>query len=136
MGQTVTWIAPYSFNQKVPGDVDFRVMLTFLEYYTTMLGFVNYKLYHDNNLHYPPKYGPLSVSDERRRIFYFKLLDVYCSTLSFWSNFAVDAYDTQAHTVLIPFDVLLTFCFVLCLPFSQARHCSRGDGWWLELICH
>lgn len=56
MGQTITWIAPYSFNQKVPSDVDFRVMLTFLEFYTTMLGFVNYKLYSDLNLHYPPKY--------------------------------------------------------------------------------
>jgi pescadillo protein len=57
MGQTVTWIAPYSFNQKVPSDVDFRVMLTFLEFYSTMLGFVNYKLYSDLNLHYPPKYA-------------------------------------------------------------------------------
>lgn len=56
MGQTVTWIAPYTFNQKVPSDVDFRVMLTFLEFYTTMLGFVNFKLYNDMNLHYPPKY--------------------------------------------------------------------------------
>lgn len=57
MGQTVTWIAPYTFNQKVPSDVDFRVMLTFLEFYTTMLGFVNFKLYSDMNLHYPPKYA-------------------------------------------------------------------------------
>ena len=56
MGQTVTWIAPYTFNQKVPSDVDFRVMLTFLEFYTTMLGFVNFKLYNDLNLFYPPKY--------------------------------------------------------------------------------
>jgi pescadillo protein len=61
MGQTVTWIAPYSFNQKVPSDVDFRVMLTFLEFYTTMLGFVNYKLYSDLNLHYPPKYAKYAL---------------------------------------------------------------------------
>eukprot|EP01134_Creolimax_fragrantissima_P001577 CFRG1577T1 len=61
MGQTITWIAPYNFNQKVPDDVDFRVMLTFLEFYTTMMGFVNYKLYNSINIHYPPA---LDVSRE------------------------------------------------------------------------
>ena len=38
-----------------PSDVDFRVMLTFVEFYTTMIGFVNFKLYNMLNLHYPPK---------------------------------------------------------------------------------
>ena len=40
---------------QLPEDVDFRIMLTFIEFYTTMLGFVNYQLYHSMNLHYPPK---------------------------------------------------------------------------------
>ncbi|CAG8453632.1 1007_t:CDS:2 [Paraglomus occultum] len=53
-GQTVTWIVPYLFSQRVPDDVDFRVMLTFLEFYQTLLGFVLYKLYADENLKYPP----------------------------------------------------------------------------------
>ncbi|KNC86728.1 hypothetical protein SARC_01148 [Sphaeroforma arctica JP610] len=61
MGQTITWIAPYNFNQKVPDDVDFRVMLTFLEFYVTMMGFVNYKLYQHINIRYPPA---LDVSKE------------------------------------------------------------------------
>ncbi|CAB5396313.1 unnamed protein product, partial [Rhizophagus irregularis] len=30
-GQTITWLVPYQFSQQVPDDVDFRVMLTFLE---------------------------------------------------------------------------------------------------------
>jgi len=38
-----------------PADVDFKVMATFLEFYTTLLGFVNYKLYSDLGLVYPPK---------------------------------------------------------------------------------
>lgn len=38
-----------------PSDVDFKVMLTFVEFYTTMIGFVNFKLYSMLNLHYPPK---------------------------------------------------------------------------------
>ncbi len=54
-GQTVTWIVPYHFTQKLPADVDYRVMLTFLEFYETMLKFINFKLYNSLNLKYPPK---------------------------------------------------------------------------------
>jgi len=54
-GQDITWIVPYQFSQQVPTDVDLRVMMTFLEFYQTLLGFVNYKLYTDMNLIYPPK---------------------------------------------------------------------------------
>lgn len=38
-----------------PTDVDYRVMATFTEFYTTLLGFVNFRLYHSLNLLYPPK---------------------------------------------------------------------------------
>ncbi|KAJ3291589.1 mRNA-binding ribosome synthesis protein nop7, partial [Borealophlyctis nickersoniae] len=54
-GQSVTWIVPYQFSQQVPRNVDFRVMQTFLELYETLIGFVNYKLYTELNLVYPPK---------------------------------------------------------------------------------
>lgn len=40
-----------------PTDVDYRVMATFTEFYTTLLGFVNFRLYQSINLHYPPKVG-------------------------------------------------------------------------------
>lgn len=32
--------------QVLPTDVDYRVMLTFLEFYSTMLRFVHFRLYH------------------------------------------------------------------------------------------
>jgi hypothetical protein len=35
-------------------DVDYRIMLTFLEYYETLLGFVLFKLYNQLGIHYPP----------------------------------------------------------------------------------
>ncbi|SCV70405.1 BQ2448_1799 [Microbotryum intermedium] len=80
-GQTVTWLVPYMFTQtvsylgfapkgtlwegwwlrfdllfsQIPSDLDYRIMLTFLELYQTLLGFVFYKLYTDINLIYPPK---------------------------------------------------------------------------------
>jgi pescadillo len=74
MDQNVTWIVPYQFTQtvtinfhfthyphirltrgpQVPPDVDLRVMMTFLELYQTLLGFVFFKLYTDAGLVYPP----------------------------------------------------------------------------------
>ncbi|KAJ3567359.1 hypothetical protein NP233_g6415 [Leucocoprinus birnbaumii] len=54
MDQTITWLVPYQFTQNIPSDVDVRVMLTFLELYQTLLGFVFFKLYTDAGLVYPP----------------------------------------------------------------------------------
>ena len=74
-GELVTWITPYSFSQQVPSpppqhthtnqllslqmptDVDFRVMLTFVEFYATLMGFVNYRIFSSLNLKYPPQVG-------------------------------------------------------------------------------
>ncbi|QSL66950.1 hypothetical protein MERGE_001337 [Pneumocystis wakefieldiae] len=53
-GQDVTWLVPYKFSQRIPVDVDLRIMLTFLEFYQTFVGFVNYKLYTDSGFTYPP----------------------------------------------------------------------------------
>ncbi|XP_039188527.1 pescadillo homolog [Crotalus tigris] len=55
LGQLITWITPYAFSHNHPTDVDYRVMATFTEFYTTLLGFVNFRLYQTLNLHYPPK---------------------------------------------------------------------------------
>lgn len=54
LGQSVTWLVPHQLVQVLPLDVDYRVMLTFLEFYETMLQFVNFKLYHMIGLRYPP----------------------------------------------------------------------------------
>ncbi|EPY80181.1 pescadillo isoform 1-like protein [Camelus ferus] len=43
------------YQAEHPTDVDYRVMATFTEFYTTLLGFVNFRLYQSLNLHYPPK---------------------------------------------------------------------------------
>lgn len=55
MGQPITWLVPHKFCPVIPSDVDFRVMLTFLEFYLTMVKFVCFKLYHDQGWVYPPK---------------------------------------------------------------------------------
>jgi pescadillo len=62
-GQDVLWLVPYKFAQKVTGDVDFRIMGTFVEFYTTLLGFVNFRLYTSVGLVYPPRFD--KKSDDR-----------------------------------------------------------------------
>jgi len=54
MGQIVTWVVPHQFAYDPPESVDIKLMSIFVEFYTTMLGFVNFRLYHNLNLQYPP----------------------------------------------------------------------------------
>ena len=61
-GQDVMWLVPYRFVQRVTGDVDYRIMGTFVDFYATLLGFVNFRLYTSIGLVYPPKFD--SVRDE------------------------------------------------------------------------
>lgn len=63
MGQLITWLVPYQFAHDHPTDVDYRVMATFTEMYTTLLGFVNFRLYHSLNLLYPPKLDSKAESE-------------------------------------------------------------------------
>ncbi|EAA35515.1 hypothetical protein GE21DRAFT_1772 [Neurospora crassa] len=58
-GEDILWLVPYKFNQRIVGDVDFRIMGTFVEFYMTLLGFVNYRLYSSIGLKYPPKFDQL-----------------------------------------------------------------------------
>ncbi|TYZ60881.1 hypothetical protein PybrP1_001453 [[Pythium] brassicae (nom. inval.)] len=54
-GQTVTWLVPHQFTPTVDKRVDVRVMLTFLEFYEVLLKFVNFQLYTELGIAYPPK---------------------------------------------------------------------------------
>ncbi|KAL1390991.1 ribosome biogenesis protein Pescadillo [Phyllosticta capitalensis] len=56
-GQDILWLVPYKFVQRMPTDVDFRIMGTFVEFYTTLLGFVNFRLYTSIGFVYPPKFN-------------------------------------------------------------------------------
>lgn len=62
-GQDILWLVPYKFVQRVTGDVDFRIMATFVQFYTTLLGFVNFRLYNSIGLIYPPRFD--TNSDEQ-----------------------------------------------------------------------
>ncbi|KAF2202500.1 hypothetical protein GQ43DRAFT_479827 [Delitschia confertaspora ATCC 74209] len=62
-GQDILWLVPYRFVQRTGGDIDFRIMGTFVEFYTTLLGFVNFRLYTSLGLVYPPKFD--AKSDEQ-----------------------------------------------------------------------
>ncbi|XP_067622225.1 pescadillo homolog [Eurosta solidaginis] len=58
-GQKVSWIMPhnYPFKPHSKAEVDFKLMSIFVEFYTAMLGFVNYRLFNSNGYTYPPNFG-------------------------------------------------------------------------------
>ncbi|ODV90615.1 hypothetical protein CANCADRAFT_37612, partial [Tortispora caseinolytica NRRL Y-17796] len=60
-GQEITWVVPFKFTPNVPTDVDFRIMLTFLEFYTTLIRFVLFKLYTEAGYVYPPRADPEKI---------------------------------------------------------------------------
>ncbi|KAL3270271.1 hypothetical protein HHI36_009324 [Cryptolaemus montrouzieri] len=69
-GQTVTWIVPhhFSFEPQNRAEVDFKLMSIFVEFYTVLLGFVNFRLYHSLNLYYPPKFPGISPNNIEKQL--------------------------------------------------------------------
>lgn len=62
-GQDILWLVPYKFVQRTGADVDLKIMSTFVDFYTTLLGFINFRLYTSIGLVYPPK---LNVESEEQ----------------------------------------------------------------------
>lgn len=69
-GETVTWIVPhhFSFEPRQKSEVDFKIMSTFVEFYTILLGFVNFRLYHSLNLYYPPKFNSIAQAESEKAL--------------------------------------------------------------------
>lgn len=65
-GELVTWIVPhyYPYQPQAKSEVDFRIMANFVEFYSVMCGFVNFRLYHSLNLAYPPQFNVSLDSEE------------------------------------------------------------------------
>jgi pescadillo protein len=55
MGNEIVWLNPFNHPQKMTFEVDYSIMLNFLELYTSLLKFVNFKLYKDIGMEYPPR---------------------------------------------------------------------------------
>lgn len=53
MGQIITWVVPHQFVIDRVSNVDLNVMKTFAEFYVTLMGFINYKLFKSINAVYP-----------------------------------------------------------------------------------
>jgi len=53
LNYNVRWIVPHSFTQRLPKDIDYKVMSTFFEFYECLLDFVLFKLYNDMGVKYP-----------------------------------------------------------------------------------
>ncbi|XP_036369120.1 pescadillo homolog isoform X2 [Octopus sinensis] len=56
-GTKVNWVIPHAVAHNYATDVDYKIMETFVEFYTTLMGFTNYRLYNSVNLYYPPQFN-------------------------------------------------------------------------------
>ena len=52
-GNKINWVEPYPFAQKLPFDVDYKVILSFNEFYSVLMKFVLFRLYKENGLNFP-----------------------------------------------------------------------------------
>ena len=53
-GEEITWLNPFSHPQKIAYEIDYEIMNDFLELYISLMQFVNFKLFKDIGLDYPP----------------------------------------------------------------------------------
>jgi len=71
MGNEITWLCPFNYPQKLSFEIDYEIMLSFLELYTNLMKFINFKLFKDIGIAYPP---PIENIDEP--FFGFSSLDI------------------------------------------------------------
>jgi len=71
-GEDILWVVPYKFKLNTAGDIDFRIMGTFVEFYMTLLGFINFRLYKELGLRYPPLFDK-AKDDENAELGSFSL---------------------------------------------------------------
>jgi len=62
-GELVTWIVPFKYTQKISKNVDYKVMLSFLEFNEVLLSFINFKLYHSLGMTYPPVFDTVKFEN-------------------------------------------------------------------------
>lgn len=68
-GELVTWIVPhyYPYQPQAKDEVDFNIMSDFTYFYSYAAGFINYRLYQQINLVYPPQFN-VSLDSEESQI--------------------------------------------------------------------
>ncbi len=84
------WIQPFEFSQALPYDVDYRVMMTFLEFYESLMKFVLFKLYQNLNLVYPPTILK-NITDEQN----FTYSSIYHEQANNLSNLEADNEESK-----------------------------------------
>lgn len=65
MGNKITWLEPYPFVTTLPFDVDYKIMLSFTEFYQTLLKFVIFRFFSQKGLIYPPQINNSDESETR-----------------------------------------------------------------------
>lgn len=118
-GQTVTWVVPHRLPYQLATGVDVKIMSTFTEFYSTMLGFVNYKLFSLANLQYPPKVSSIDSCqpDFVKRLFPINIK--YCCQVSHMSGLMGDKSDIAAFAT--DDEVAMEVGFLLTLSLKNGK---------------
>ncbi|XP_077806103.1 pescadillo homolog isoform X2 [Macaca mulatta] len=137
LGQPIVWITPYAFSHDHPTDVDYRVMATFTEFYTTLLGFVNFRLYQLLNLHYPPKLEGQAQAEAKASEGTYALdsessMEKLAALSASLARVVVPATEEEAEVDEFPTDGVST-----ALPSGRRTGRGRvggggGQPWWCE----
>ena len=72
MGEKVTWIMGHQRSVGRVQDVDFATLANFVDFYTTALSFINFRLYKSIGLLYPPKLARTKSNTCGRTLFHIK----------------------------------------------------------------
>lgn len=65
-GETITWCVSHKRGHQHPQEVDYKIMKTFAEYYSVLLGHINIKLFSDAHLVYPPQVDGMSEGLDKK----------------------------------------------------------------------
>jgi pescadillo protein len=57
----ITWLCPLNQPQKLTFEIDYEIMLNFLELYTSLMKQINHKLFKDIGLEYPPPIDSVDI---------------------------------------------------------------------------
>jgi pescadillo protein len=120
-GVSVTWLQPHRFSPTLPVEVDFKVLVTFAQWYRTLQKFVNFKLYSMEGWSYPP-----TVTSKTT-------VGTNFATMKFTSQLSVTASDSMVDSSQV-FKTYKFFVSRECqfLPLALVIRSGGGKVFWSD----
>ena len=123
-GVAVTWLQPHRFSPNMPAEVDYRVLVSFAQWYRTLQRFVNFKLYSMEGWTYPPVVAATKLR----------------TNLTVGTNFAIMKFKSKTSNVVENVGIFKNFTFFISrecqfLPIALVIRSAGGKVCWAEDEC-